>query len=288
VTNLFVPLPPSKKLFNSGMSAATFSLSALILVPLLAMLWAIVSKGVPHLTWNVFTQLPAPAGIKDIPSGFGNAIQGTFLMVGIAAAISLPLGILTAIYLNELGKQSRFASFVRMLVTILSAAPSIVVGVFAYSVIVIPLKGFSALAGGFALSIIMLPIVTLATEESLKLVPNSQRLASAALGAGYGRTTLRIVLARAFPGILTSCLLAIARACGETAPLIFTALFSQNWLEGLMSPSASLAVLIFNFSMSPFVDQNNLAWTAAFMLVSLVVLTNLLARWIARKRLKAS
>jgi phosphate transport system permease protein len=256
----------------------------LALIPLLAMLWAIVSKGVPHLTGDVFTQLPAPAGMKDVPSGFANAIIGTVVMVAIAAGLSLPLGILTAIYLTEFGKNSTVASGIRMLITILSAAPSIVVGVFAYSIIVLPLKGFSALAGGFALSVIMLPIVTLATEESLKLVPNAQRLASAALGAGYARTTLRVVLARAFPGILTSSLLAIARAAGETAPLIFTALFSQNWLEGLLSPSASLSVLIFNYANSPFVDQNNLAWAAAVMLVGIVMFTNLLARWVTRNR----
>jgi phosphate transport system permease protein len=284
VSDLYVPLPPSKKLFSLALSVTTFSLSMLALIPLLAMLWAILSKGVPHLTWDVFTQLPAPAGMKDIPSGFANAIIGTVVMVAIAAGLSLPVGILTAIYLTEFGKNSTVASAIRMLITILSAAPSIVVGVFAYAVIVLPLKGFSALAGGFALSVIMLPIVTLATEESLKLVPNAQRLASAALGAGYARTTLRVVLARAFPGILTSSLLAIARAAGETAPLIFTALFSQNWLEGLLSPSASLSVLIFNYANSPFVDQNNLAWAAAVMLVGIVMFTNLLARWVTRNR----
>ncbi len=284
MSDLYASLPPSKKLFNLALSVTTFSLSTLALIPLLAMLWAILSKGVPHLTWDVFTQLPAPAGMKDIPSGFANAIIGTVVMVAIAAALSLPVGILTAIYLTEFGKNSTIASAIRMLITILSAAPSIVVGVFAYAVIVLPLKGFSALAGGFALSVIMLPIVTLATEESLKLVPNAQRLASAALGAGYARTTLRVVLARAFPGILTSSLLAIARAAGETAPLIFTALFSQNWLEGLLSPSASLSVLIFNYANSPFVDQNNLAWAAAVMLVGIVMFTNLLARWVTRNR----
>lgn len=286
MSDLYAPLPPSKKLFNFALSVTTFSLSMLALIPLLAMLWAILSRGIPHLTWDVFTQLPAPAGMKDVPSGFANAIIGTVVMVAIAAGLSLPLGILTAIYLTEFGKNSTFASGVRMLVTILSAAPSIVVGVFAYGVFVLPLKGFSALAGGFALSVIMLPIVTLATEESLKLVPNAQRLASAALGAGYARTTLRVVLARAFPGILTSSLLAIARAAGETAPLIFTALFSQNWLEGLLGPSASLSVLIFNYANSPFVDQNNLAWAAAVMLVGIVVFTNLLARWVTRNRSK--
>jgi phosphate transport system permease protein len=286
VTNLYTPLPPSKKLFNLGMSTLAFSSAILALIPLVAMLWAIFSQGVPHLTGDVFTQLPAPAGMKDVPNGFANAVIGTLLMVAIAAGISLPLGILTAIYLSEFGKRSSFADGVRFLITILSAAPSIVVGVFAYGVIVLPLKGFSALAGGFALAIIMLPIVALSTEEALKLVPNAQRLASAALGAGLARTTMRVVLARAFPSILTSALLAISRAAGETAPLIFTALFSQNWLESVMGPSASLAVLIFNYANSPFKDQNNLAWSAAVILVGMVLLTNFLSRLVTRKYLK--
>jgi phosphate transport system permease protein len=269
------------------MSASAFALAILALIPLLAMLWSIFSRGIPHLTWNVFSELPAPAGMKDVPSGFGNAIIGTLAMGGIAAGISLPLGILTAIFLSEFGKNSPLGNSVRFLITMLSAAPSILVGVFAYGVIVIPLKGFSALAGGFALSIIMLPVVTLATEESLKLVPNSQRLASAALGAGSARTTTRIVLASALPGIVTSALLAIARASGETAPLIFTALFSQNWFEGLNSPSASLSVLIFNYANSPFIDQNNLAWSAATILVGLVLIANLLSRLVMHNRQKA-
>lgn len=266
------------------MSAIAFSLAILALIPLLTMLWSIFSRGIPHLTWNVFSELPAPAGMKDVPSGFGNAIIGTLAMGAIAAGISLPFGILTAIFLSEFGKNSSLGNSVRFLITMLSAAPSIVVGVFAYGVIVIPLKGFSALAGGFALSVIMLPVVTLATEEALKLVPKSQRLASAALGAGSARTTTRIVLATALPGIVTSALLAIARASGETAPLIFTALFSQNWFEGLNSPSASLSVLIFNYANSPFVDQNNLAWSAATILVGLVLITNLLSRFVMRNR----
>jgi phosphate transport system permease protein len=288
VSQLFDPLPLSKKLFNATLSAIAFSLAALALIPLLAMLWSIFTKGMPHLTWDVFTQLPAPAGMKDVANGFANAVIGTLLMVAIAAGISLPLGILTAIFLSEFGKKTAFAEGIRFLISILSAAPSIVVGVFAYGVIVMPLKGFSAFAGGFALSIIMLPIVALATEEALKLVPTSQRLASAALGAGLARTTFRVVLARAFPSILTTALLAIARAAGETAPLIFTALFSQNWLESVMGPSASLAVLIFNYANSPFIEQNNLAWAAAVILVGMVLFTNLLARFVTRKRLKAS
>jgi phosphate transport system permease protein len=270
------------------MSVIAFSLAILALIPLLAMLWSIFSRGIPLLTWHVFTELPAPVGMKDVPSGFGNAIVGTLAMGAIAAGISLPIGILTAIFLSEFGKNSYFANGVRFLITILSAAPSIVVGVFAYSVIVIPFKGFSALAGGFALSIIMLPVVALATEEALKLVPKSQRLASAALGTGSARTTTRIVLASALPGIVTSSLLAIARASGETAPLIFTALFSQNWFEGLNSPSASLSVLIFNYANSPFIEQNNLAWSAATILVGLVLFTNLLSRFVMRNRQKTT
>lgn len=280
----FAPLAPSKKLFNWSMGTLGFFLSVVALIPLIAIFWSIVSNGLPHLSLDTLTQLPAPAGLTDVPNGFANAIIGTVAMVAIAAMISLPLGILTAIYLSEFGKQSAFASWVRFMVTILSAAPSIVIGVFAYAVIVLPFQSFSAIAGGFALSILMLPLVALATEESLKSVPNSQRMASAALGAGYARTTLRIVIARALPGIITSGLLAIARASGETAPLIFTALFSQGWLESFFGPSASLSVLIYNYASSPFSEQNDLAWAAALMLLIIVLITNLLSRWVASKR----
>ncbi len=258
-------------------------LAGVALVPLQAILIKILTEGLPHLKWDVLTSLPAPLGMQDVPNGFANAILGTLIMVGIASVLSIPVGVLTAIYLAEFGKDGAIAQVVRFVVTILSGVPSIVVGVFAYGVIVLTFKGFSALAGGVALAIIMLPIIVLATEEALKLVPVPQRLASAALGANPVQTTFWIVVASALPGITTAVLLAVARAAGETAPLIFTALFTQNWPEGLLKPTPSLSVMIYNYASSAYVEQNQLAWSASAILVGMVLLFSLLSRLVTRR-----
>ncbi len=280
------PLPRGRTFFSYGMSAIAFTLAGLALLPLLAILMQILRLGTPHLSWQTLTSLPAPVGLQGVPNGFANAIVGTLIMVGIASLLSIPFGMMTAIFLSEFGRKSAISSFIRFIVTILSGVPSIVVGVFAYGVIVLATKEFSALAGGFALAVVMLPIVVLTTEEALKLVPTSQRLASAALGANRLVTTFRIIVASALPGITTGVLLAVARAAGETAPLLFTALFSQNWPQGLFSPTPSLSVLIYNYANSPFVEQNQLAWTASVVLVSIVLITSILSRIVTRKRLK--
>ena len=277
------PLPVGRQLLSNGMTTIAFLGTAIALLPLLAILLKILWEGVPHLKWEVLTSLPAPVGLEGVPNGFANAIQGTVIMVSIASLISIPIGVLTAIYLSEFGKQQPIAQVVRFVVTILSGVPSIVVGVFAYAVIVLNYK-FSALAGSFALAVIMLPIVVLTTEEALKLVPMQQRLASAALGANALQTT-RTVIATALGGITTGVLLAVARATGETAPLIFTALFTQGWSQGLLQPAPSLSVMIYNYANSAYVQQNQLAWTASVILVGMVLLTNLLSRFITRKRL---
>lgn len=284
---LTTPLPAKRNLFNIGMTVAAFLLTGLALLPLLAILFEILRQGIPHLKWEVLTSLPAPVGMTDVPNGFANAIVGTLMMVAIAAIISIPIGVMTAIYLSEFGKNSAIARAIRFVVTILSGIPSIVVGVFAYGVIVLAFKGFSALAGGFALSVIMLPIIVLATEEALKLVPAHQRLASAALGANHIQTTFRIVVTSALPGITTGVLLAVARAAGETAPLIFTALFSQNWPEGLLKPTPSLSVMIYNYANSAYAEQNELAWSASAILVGMVLLFNILSRLATHKRWKS-
>lgn len=283
--NLTSPLPPARTLFSVGMTVIAFLFTGLALLPLLSILIEILRQGVPHLQWGVLTSLPAPVGVTDTVNGFANAIIGTLMMVGIGAILSIPLGILTAVYLSEFGKQATIAKAIRFVVTILSGVPSIVVGVFAYGVIVLTFRSFSALAGGFALAVIMLPIVTLATEEALKLVPVAQRLASAALGANQLQTTFQIVIAAALPGITTGVLLAVARAAGETAPLIFTALFTQNWPEGLFSPTPSLSVMIYNYASSAFVEQNQLAWSASVILVGMVLLFSIASRLVTRKRL---
>jgi phosphate transport system permease protein len=280
---LTAPLPAGRRALSNGMTLLAFLGTAIALLPLLAILLKILWEGAPHLKWEVLTSLPAPVGLEGVPNGFANAIQGTVMMVSIATLISVPIGLLTAIYLSEFGKQSPLAQGVRFLILVLSGVPSIVVGVFAYAVIVLNFK-FSALAGSFALAVIMLPIVVLTAEEALKLVPMQQRLASAALGANPFQTT-RTVVATALAGITTGVLLAVARATGETAPLIFTALFTQGWSQGLLQPAPSLSVMIYNYANSAYVQQNQLAWSASVILVGMVLLTNLLSRFITRKRL---
>jgi phosphate transport system permease protein len=225
--------------------------------------------------------------MEGVTDGFGNAIIGTLVMVGVASLFSIPIGVLTAIFLAEFGQSQTLVGVIRFIVIVLSGVPSIVVGVFAYGVIVLSTKSFSALAGSFALTVVMLPITVLSTEEALKLVPNTQRLASAALGGDRFQTTMRVVVRTALPGITTGILLAIARASGETAPLIFTALFSQNWVQSLLQPAPSMSVLIYNYANSPFVEQNQTAWTASLVLVALVLLINVLSRLATRRRLQS-
>ncbi len=280
---LTTPLSPGRRYVSNGMTAIALLLSAVALLPLGAILVKILWEGVPHLRWDVLTSLPAPVGLEGVPNGFANAIQGTVIMVGLASLVSIPMGVLTAVYLAEFGKDGAIAQAIRFIATVLSGVPSIVVGVFAYGVIVTHYK-FSALAGSFALAVIMLPIVILTTEEALKLVPSSQRLASAALGASVLQTTTRIVFTTALPGITTGALLAVARAAGETAPLIFTALFTQSWVRGLLQPAPSLSVMIYNYANSAYVQQNQLAWSASVILVGMVLLINMLSRLLTRKR----
>ena len=219
-----------------------------------------------------------------IENGFDNAILFTILMVGIGASLSIPVGVITGIFLAEFSQTNPFTQYVRFVTSILTGVPSIIVGMFAYGVIVLLTKGFSAIAGGFALAVIMLPMIVLTTEEALKLIPVPQRLASAALGGTRFQTTFRVIVSSAIPGITTGISLAIARASGETAPLLFTALFSQNWSDSLLSPTASLPVLIFNLYNNPDPAVNQLVWTTSIILLTLVLFFSLLSRVIAKKR----
>lgn len=281
------PLPTGRTIFNTGMTVFAFALTGLALLPLLSILIQILREGIPHLQPEVFVSLPAPVGLEGEPNGFANAIVGTLMMVGIASLVSIPFGMMTGIFLSEFSQGSALGSFVRFITTILTGVPSIIAGVFAYGVIVLTTKEFSAIAGGFALAVLMLPVVALTTEQALRLVPTHQRLASAALGASRFQTTFRVVVAAAIPAITTGTLLAVARAAGETAPLLFTALNSQIWPQGFFSPTPSLPVLIFNYATSPFPEQNQLAWTASVVLVGLVLCISILSRLVTRRRLKS-
>jgi phosphate transport system permease protein len=273
------PLPTGRLLLNRGLTGLAFILTGLAILPLFSVLFEILRQGISHLNWDILSK-----SLLDSPIGFFNVILGTLMMVGLAAAFSVPIGLLTAIYLSELGKQQPLAQGIRFAVNILSAVPSIVIGVFAYAVVVLSIGHPSALAGSFALSVVMLPIIILAAEEALKLISAQQRAASAALGANQFQTTFRIVVFAALPGITTAILLAVARAAGETAPLIFTAQFSQNFPDGLLNPSPSLAVMIYNFSNSADPVQNQLAWSASVILVGLVLCLSLASRFVTRKR----
>lgn len=273
---LLSDLPNQRRLFSYAMNGLSFILSLLAFLPLVSILWEIISRGLSGLRSEMF-YLPL------IENGFANAIIGTIIMVSIGALLSIPLGIMTGIFLAEFGTGNKITSLVRFLTSILTGVPSIVVGMFAYGFIVLITRNFSAFAGGFALSVIMLPIIALTTEEALKLIPIQQRLASAALGGTRFQTTLRVVVKTAIPGITTGIALAIARASGETAPLLFTALFSQNWSDDLMSPTASLPVLIFNLYNNPDPEINKLVWTTSIILLCLVLFFSIISRLLSSK-----
>ncbi len=277
-----------RTLFSTLMNVLVFTCVALALLPLLAVLFYVLAQGFSSLNVAALTQLPPPPGVPG--GGFANAIIGTLVMVGIGALISIPFGVLAAIYLSEFSTDkvgSQIADWTRFATNVLSGVPSIIVGVFAYGIIVLDpfgllrYKGYSAWAGGFALAILMLPIIVRTTDEALKLVPSELRQASVGLGATQFETVTRVVLPTAIPAILTGVTLAIARAAGETAPLLFTALFTQfwpNWSGGLKGPTASLAVLVYNFATAPYKHQQELAWAASLILVLMVLLTSVIAR----------
>jgi len=239
-------------------------------------------EGGSRFGFDIFTELP-PAGF-EMGGGFGNAIVGTLVMVGIAALISIPIGILAAVYLGELDPNSKLATISRFLAKVLTGFPSILAGVFAYGAVVLLMGTYSAIAGGVALSVLMLPTVVLTAEESIKMVP--QRMKDAAYGMGCTRSQViwKVVLPTGLPGILTGVMLAVAGAAGESAPLLFTALFSNYYMSSLNEPTASLSILIYNFSGMPFENQIELAWAASLVLVLIVLVFNILSRLVSKRR----
>jgi phosphate transport system permease protein len=281
------PLPLIRNGLSWFCSALCYGLATLAIIPLASMLQGIISQGLPYLSWATLTALPSSS--PEEANGFGHAIVGTLWVVSMASVVSIPLGILVGIYLAEFQSDHPVDRFLNNLIRfsqrILASIPSIIVGVFAYGVLVYTTKKFSILAGSFALLVIMLPIIALTTEESLRRVPQAWRLAAAALGGNRFQVTTRVVLGSALNGITTGCILAIARAAGETAPLIFTALYSLSWPEGLMEPTAALPVLIYKYATSSVDEDRNLAWTAALVLLILVLSSNLISRYITRRRL---
>jgi phosphate transport system permease protein len=239
-------------------------------------------QGVRAINWDFFAALPAPPG--ESGGGLANAIAGTLILTGVAALIAVPFGVLAGTYLAEFGKAGRFGAAVRYVSDILVSAPSIVVGVFVYLLLVKPMGNFSGWAGAVALAIIMIPVVTRTTEEMLRLVPTEMREATLALGAPYWKMMLGVIYRAAAAGMLTGILLAVARVSGETAPLLFTALNSPYWMEGLNEPMANLTVTLFNYAMSPYDDWHAMAWGAAFLITASVLALTVISRMMLLKK----
>ncbi|HVB59884.1 MAG TPA: phosphate ABC transporter permease PstA [Ktedonobacteraceae bacterium] len=280
IANPFRP-PRTAHLMRRGFSnilviALCVITAALVVAILLYLMFYVILQGLPNLNLGFFTELPAAFGSSG--GGMGESIQGTLVLVGLASLFGVPLGLFMGIYLSEFGR-GPFANGVRFLVTVLTGIPTIIFGLFAWVLIVIPQQGFSALSGGVALGIIMIPIVATTAEDVLRLVPREIREASLALGATETRTIVRVVIPSALNGIITGIVLAMARVAGETAPLLMTAFGSTFWSAGLNQPIDALPLRIFVFTESPYQIQISQAYTGSFVLIVLIVVASFLVRW---------
>lgn len=255
------------------------TLAALLgIVMLVWILGDVVLRGFRVINWDFFTELPVPPG--EIGGGLANAIVGTLLMTVAAALMAVPVGVMAGTYLSEFGKHNLFGRLVRSLSDILVSAPSIVVGVFVYLIMVKTMGHFSGWAGSVSLAILMLPIVIRTTEEMLRLVPGEMREAALALGAPYWNMMGNIVFRAAKNGMATGIMLAVARVAGETAPLLFTAINSPYWMQSMNEPMANLTVTLFNYAMSPYNEWQELAWGAALLITVSVLCVNIITRLI--------
>ncbi len=278
-----------RSLFSMAMTGLTATIAFLAVIPLFSVLFMLCVRGGRRLSWETLTALP-PTAFEE-GGGFGNAIIGTLVMVGIGAIITVPAGIIAAVFLAEIAPDSRTATVVRFSARVLTGFPSILAGVFIFSLIITFKSGPSAIAGGAALAVLMFPTIMLTAEEAIRMVPQRMREAAMGMGATQTQAVWRIMLPTAMPGILTGIMLSISRAAGETAPLLFTALFANYWLISngeldLMQPTASLAVLIYNYSGVPYDNQQELAWAAALTLVLLVLTANLIGQFFSRRAVR--
>ncbi|MBA3341651.1 MAG: phosphate ABC transporter permease PstA [Gemmatimonadaceae bacterium] len=263
------------------MISMTYAAAAIATLPLLLILLHLLREGAAFIRPGFFTEMPMPVG--EDGGGMANAIVGTLILVGVASVIGLPIGIGAGMYLAE-RRGAPFATAVRFLSDVLNGLPSIVLGIFAWEFLVRPFGGFSAMAGGLALGAMMIPLVTRTTEEMIRLVPVSLREAALALGYTRWRTSMTIVLRTALPGIVTGALVAIARIAGETAPLLFTALGNQFWSTSLDEPIAALPLQIFSYAISPYDTAHAQAWAGALVLIAIVLVISLIARYATRSR----
>jgi phosphate transport system permease protein len=270
-----------RKLTNQLMTGLFGLCMVVALTPLAAVIGFLLVRGGSSVNLRFFTELPRPVG--EPGGGMANAMIGSLVLLALACAIALPIGVLAGVYLAEYG-QNRFGQLVRLVADVLTGVPSITVGIFAYTLLVQPMRTFSALAGGVALAVIMLPIVTRGTEEMLRLVPGSLREAAYALGVPRWRAVLRVVLPTARAGVATVVLLAIARVAGETAPLLFTAFGNPHWQDSLFGPIAALPLQIFTYAIGPYDEWHRQAWAGALVLVGGILLISVAVRLVARGR----
>jgi len=271
-----------RRLVDRLARGACVAFTLLAVVPLASVLLYIGAKGLGGLSWSFFTALPRPVG--EAGGGMANALVGSLILIGLACAVGIPVGVLAGVYLAELGRDRPFARLVRFSADVMSGVPSIAVGIFVYTLIVLSMRRFSALAGGVALGILMLPTIMRTTEELLRLVPDSLREAGLALGLPKWRVILRVVLRTGAGGIATGVMLAVARAAGETAPLLFTSLSSRFLSTSLGQPIGSLPVQIYTYAVSPYEEWHRQAWAAALVLVAMILILNILARVITYSR----
>jgi len=256
------------------MLGLTFVTTGMALVFLLFILGYVLIQGIAALNWDFFTHLPKPVG--EPGGGMANAIVGTLILLAIAAVVGLPIGIGAGVYLAEYN--GRLGGPVRFLTDVMVGVPSIIIGIFVYTVVVLPMRSFSALAGGIALGIIMVPTLTRATEEMMRLVPNFLREASLALGVPWWRTIVSVVMPTAQGGIMMGVMLAVARIAGETAPLLFTAFGNRFWSLALDQPIAAIPLQVFAYAISPYADWRAQAWAGSLVLVVMILIANVVAR----------
>ncbi len=271
----------NRHLASGVMMVLTCAAALAATVPLVLIIVHLLREGAAFLTPAFFTRMPAPIG--ESGGGMANAIVGTLILIGVASAIGLPIGIGSGLFLAE-KRGSRTANAIRFLSDVLNGLPSIVVGIFAWEFLVRPFGNFSAIAGGVALGAMMIPLVTRTTEEMLRLVPVSLREAALALGYTHWRTSVVVTLRTALPGIVTGALVAVARIAGETAPLLFTALGNQFWSTALNEPISALPLQIFTYAISPYDTAHAQAWAGALVLILIVLIISIIARYVTRSR----
>ncbi len=271
----------TRRKLASSLFVGFCALSVLVaLVPLGFVLFYVLREGATSLNVNFFTKMPKPVG--ETGGGMANAIVGTLIVSGLGSVFAIPIGIMSGVYMSEYAG-TRFASLVRFAADTLNGVPSIVIGVFVYGIAVFPFKQFSAMAGGLALGVMMIPIIARTTEELLLLVPTTMREGALALGATRSRAVFSVVVPSALPGIVTGVMLALARIAGETAPLLFTALNNGFFSTKLTQPISTLTVQVYNYAQSPYQDWHRQAWAGALVLVSIVLVCSLLARFATRR-----